>query len=60
MHFRFYNSEMSEVFADENQRSSTTQVPNSETIQKLLDENTQLIALIHENLNKGRMQDTLE
>jgi hypothetical protein len=51
---------MSEVFAHGYQRSNTQPVPNPETIQKLLDENSQLIGLIHEHFNKGRMQDTLE
>ena len=51
---------MSEVFAQPHQRSVPNATPSPETIQKLLDENTHLIALIHEHFDKGRMQDTLE
>ncbi len=49
---------MSEVFAQPHQRSQPA--PNSETISKMLDENTQLVTVISENFNKGRIQDTLE
>jgi hypothetical protein len=49
---------MSEVFAQPSQRVQPA--PNSETISKMLDENTQLIMAISEHSNKGRMQDTLE
>jgi hypothetical protein len=49
---------MSEVFAQPHQRIQTA--PNSETVSKMLDENTQLVSAISEHFNKGRMQDTLE
>ena len=49
---------MSEVFAPAQQRQN--QPPNNETIQKILDENTQIITMIHDYFNKGRMQETVE
>lgn len=49
---------MSEVFAQPHQRMHPA--PNSETISKLLDENTQLLTAITEQFNKGRMQETLD
>lgn len=49
---------MSEVFAQPHQRMQPA--PNSETISKLLDENTQLLTAITEQFNKGRMQETLD
>jgi hypothetical protein len=49
---------MSEVFAQPHQRIQPA--PNSETVSKMLEENTQLVSAISEHFNKGRMQDTLE
>lgn len=34
--------------------------PSSETITKMLDDNTQLVTAINDHITKGRMQDTLE
>jgi phosphoenolpyruvate-protein kinase (PTS system EI component) len=49
---------MSEVFAQPHQRMQPA--PNSETIAKMLDENTQMVITISEHYNKGRMQDTID
>jgi hypothetical protein len=49
---------MSEVFAPAHQRQN--QAPSHDTIQKILDENTQIITMIQDYFNKGRMQETVE
>jgi hypothetical protein len=49
---------MSEVFAQSHQRNQPA--PNPETVSKMLDENTQLVAAISDHFSKNRMIDTLE
>ncbi len=49
---------MSEVFAQQHQRNAPA--PNPETINKMLEENNQLVNTIADTYNKNRMQDTIE
>lgn len=49
---------MSEVFAKPTQRCKPS--PNSETIPKLLEENSYLLMVINEQFNKGRFAEALE
>ena len=49
---------MSDVFVEAKLRKN--QSPNNETIQKILDENTQIITLIQDCFNKGRLPETVE
>ena len=49
---------MSDVFVEAKLRKN--QSPNNETIQKILDENTQIITLIQDCFNKGRIPETVE
>lgn len=60
---------MSEVFAAQPHQQSQMvpqptrmhqTAPNSDAINKMLDDNTQLVTAIAEHFNKGRAQDTLE
>lgn len=49
---------MSEVFAKPEQRNKPS--PNQETIPKLLEENSYLMKVISEQLNKGKLAEAIE